>query len=181
MVRQRQQLTRLNWSSQKKDWLASLFAYLRLDQQTKNDQSKEVKIPASQDLTPTEISAIERSPFVFLTFIPGLTNQLKRVLNKAGCKTYSKAGTRLSMCKEQDSSIPTKKESTKSLAPAHPLPSTLAKLHANSQHVQRKIRSRWRTDIGVIPGLQLTKRHALQPLTRKILIFSPPCPTKKPY
>jgi hypothetical protein len=59
--------------------------------------SADDKAPASQDLLDAEVAAIEKKPLVCLPYIPGVSNQLKRILQKAGCKSYLKSGMMLNV------------------------------------------------------------------------------------
>jgi hypothetical protein len=75
------------------DITAMLFTHLPL---TLDDpDSADDETPASQDLSGAEVAAIEKKLLVCLPYIPGVSNQLKRILQKAGCKSYFKSGTML--------------------------------------------------------------------------------------
>jgi hypothetical protein len=74
---------------------ASLFTQLPFHQHDSSSQLEDDLTQASQDLTPAEIVELEKKPHVCLPYIPKLYNQLKRILNKAGCKTYFKSETKL--------------------------------------------------------------------------------------
>jgi hypothetical protein len=75
------------------DITAMLFTYLPL---TLDDpDSADDETPASQDLSDAEVAAIKKKPLVCLPYIPGVSNQLKRILQKAKCKSYFKSGTML--------------------------------------------------------------------------------------
>jgi hypothetical protein len=51
--------------------------------------------PVSQPLSHAEAVEQQRRPYACLPYIPGISNQLKRTLNKAGCKTFFKSGKKL--------------------------------------------------------------------------------------
>jgi hypothetical protein len=57
--------------------------------------TQQVDTTASKQLTTTDIEAQQQCPFACILFIPGLSNQFKRTLHKAGCKTYYKSDTKL--------------------------------------------------------------------------------------
>lgn len=79
--------------------VASLFAVLAHDETEAyalEQHDDDDTTPMTQGLTTDELAELQRRPTVCLPYIPELSSRLKRVLNRAGCKTYFKSGSKLS-------------------------------------------------------------------------------------